>query len=842
MVRIRGLFLFAAICAAASGCGDDAGRDDSCSVRESDAGVVITCSDGTAGAIPRAGGTLLPDGALAPSACTVTRSGSSAVIQCGNAPPVTVPVVASDLDGGAVDGGVRACSVSQESSGIKISCPDGTSATIPADTLPPLTSLAVIGATTASCGTCHDSDRARAHFAVMTVQDMQGLPVETCGTCHNETSIEPVSKSHARPEYEAPGLRLQLGPPSIDPTARKATVRLTLTEAAGSSPAPIPNRTGMSISFVIAKAEPLQSASGATVAGPYRSLISRTALQQNTPAYPVLDGGAPPRSVIQPAAENSTTGKFVEVGAVGSGVWDYTFNYALPADYDVSATYAIAAYATRTVGTVRYVANAERFFVPGNSAAQPAPRDIVKTETCNGCHNPLQAHGGSRQDVQLCLTCHTQGAIDPESGNSIDFNVMIHRIHMGKELPSVKGGRPYSIVGNSLSVHDWSHAGFPQPIANCQVCHTATDSDRWITNGTREACVSCHDNIEQPGAHPIPVQPTTRCGNAVCHARNPEAVARDALEAHLLPLNTASAPIFDIALSSVTATADTAPVVRFSAYVGARGTGAGPRDAGAALGSAVTNIASLSLLEVFINGPNSGFTLSGNNLVRIPKDQLVGLTPVAGAPGEFTFALPKTLRELFALPVAGDDEVDLAQQSYTLSLRAQFDPTPGVAPDSDRVDMQRNPSLAFSPIGSAGRRAAIVSTENCNKCHGELTAHGGANLAKNVEQCAMCHTGALDTRVRQAANGVAGPTTSLRFATLIHRLHGGAIASAPYRVFGFAAAAPYPVLDFSELGFPGDPKVCTTCHLPGTYFLPLPEGDPPTRTVSLAADGGLRGP
>ncbi len=812
-------------------CGDD---DSMCTVQEDGGEVTIRCSNGTTATIPAPSSEDPPfDGG--PLGCSVTQTDESVVLKCGDEPEVTIPIaLATQMDGGAPDGSAS-CVVSEQEGGISISCPDGTKASIPTGTSPPLSSLKVIGATTASCGTCHDSDRARAHFAVMTVNDEAGVPIETCGTCHNETSIEPVSRVHARPEFDAPGFRLALGAPTIDAMSRKISVRMTFTEAAGAA---IPNRTGMSISAVFAKVESMQSAQGASIAGAYRSLLTRSATQQNTASFPLA--GAAPRMVTQPAAENTTSGRFVEVTA-GSGVWDYTSNYALPADYDPAAPYAVAVYATRTVAGVRYVANAERFFIPGSDVSEPAPRNIVSTATCNNCHNPLQAHGGSRQNVQLCLTCHTQGAVDPESGNSIDFNVMIHRIHMGKDLPSVKAGGTYRIIGNSLSVHDWSHAGFPQPIANCQVCHTASDSDRWLTNGTREACVSCHDNITQPNVHPIPLQPTTNCGNSVCHAPTTEAVARDAREAHLVSLNTPTAAIFDLRILSVTATNDSAPVVRFSAFSGSRQGGAGPVDGGAPLGTPVADPSAFSLLEAFVNGPNSGFTKHGNDLARFPKDQLVGLAS-AGTPGEFTFSLPKSTRELLGLSQDGEDEADLAQQSYTLSLRAQFDPTPGAAPENDRVDMLRNPVAPFSPAGTANARKPIVSTENCNRCHGELSAHGGANLAKSVEQCVMCHTGGLDTRVRQGANKVAGPTRSLRFSTLVHRVHGGAKATAPYTVFGFSAMPPYPVIDLSNIGYPGDLRSCTTCHLAGTYFLPLPENDPPTRTVSLDSNGNVIGP
>ena len=79
--------------------------------------------------------------------------------------------------------------------------------------------------------------------------------------------------------------------------------------------------------------------------------------------------------------------------------------------------------------------------------------------------------------------CHTAGAEDRNvptvAGGTpdvtIDFRVMIHRIHSGKHLPSVLGvatnpdgsrdylatPKPYLIVGNSNSIHDFSDVGFP---------------------------------------------------------------------------------------------------------------------------------------------------------------------------------------------------------------------------------------------------------------------------------------------------------------------------------------------------------------------------------------------
>jgi OmcA/MtrC family decaheme c-type cytochrome len=450
-------------------------------------------------------------------------------------------------------------------------------------------------------------------------------------------------------------------------------------------------------------------------------------------------------------------------------------------------------------------------------------RAAVGNTACNSCHNPLSGHGGSRQDVQLCLTCHTQGATDPESGNSIDFNVMIHRIHMGKNLPSVKAGTPYRIIGNSASLHDFGKVGYPQDIKNCQTCHNSAD-DRWVSNGTREACTSCHDDIYTPGRHIGTLSPQTTCGNANCHSEG--GLSPDAREAHVTALNNVSSGVFEIEIRTVTvASAEDAPVVRIRARSGTVATGAV---------TPVTSADALQTLNVFVNGPNTSYLSNGHNIAQYAKSALLDLTYDSGNPGEFTFRLPKTLRELAT--GLGDPEVD----SYTLSLRAVYDPTPASV-DNDRVDMSKNPSKEFGAGEEVVARLPVVDTAKCNSCHANLQAHGGATLARNVEQCAMCHTATMDTFARQSANKVAGPTTSLRFSTMVHRIHAGDFAEQPYAAYGFSAMAPYPRLDFSEIAFPGALQVCTTCHVGNSYQLPLPFTTAASQTVTLDANGQIVG-
>ena len=43
----------------------------------------------------------------------------------------------------------------------------------------------------------------------------------------------------------------------------------------------------------------------------------------------------------------------------------------------------------------------------------------------------------------VCLVCHNPDAVDPETGESVDMKVMIHKIHSGAELHVVENGGSY---------------------------------------------------------------------------------------------------------------------------------------------------------------------------------------------------------------------------------------------------------------------------------------------------------------------------------------------------------------------------------------------------------------
>jgi OmcA/MtrC family decaheme c-type cytochrome len=195
-------------------------------------------------------------------------------------------------------------------------------------------------------------------------------------------------------------------------------------------------------------------------------------------------------------------------------------------------------------------------------------RSVVTTDACNQCHDPLIGHGGSRLKVELCIMCHTPQTINPDTQLTQDMKVLIHKIHMGSSLPSVKAGTPYRIWHRG-AWSDFSTVVFPQDVRNCTTCHAkgATQADNWKTNPSAAACGSCHDDVNfATGANHVnlPQPDDKQCKN--CHTANAVSDFDASVPgAHLIPSNSTSLPgLVTKVLKVDNATPGNAPTVTFS--------------------------------------------------------------------------------------------------------------------------------------------------------------------------------------------------------------------------------------------------------------------------------------
>jgi len=504
--------------------------------------------------------------------------------------------------------------------------------------------------------------------------------------------------------------------------------------------------------------------------GQYTSLTNRT---QTSP-----DTGD---SAVQPSTENATS----DLVALGDGVYSYTFDTMLPDDYDENATHSVGMYLRRDLREWelgREVANEVVHFLPSGGEVTDI-RDVVRTETCNSCHDTLALHGGARQKVELCIMCHTDGVVDPDTGESVDFDVMIHKIHMGHNLPSVQAGGSYAIVGFRQSVHDYSTVGFPQDVRNCETCHTpdAAQGDSYMFNPNRESCGSCHDDVNfATGENHLDMAQISDNQCASCHFPEGE-LEFDAsiIGAHTIPTKSKQLEGINIEiLEVVDTTPGSFPTVNFNLTT----------NAGETL--AVEAMRSVNFL---IAGPNDDYSY----MVR--ESALEGMV-LNGTGYSYTFEA--------AIP---EDAVG----SYTLGAEASRNVllNEGLANETDHRETAENPVFSFAVTGDMVLpRRAVVSDAKCDTCHDNLTLHGGNR--HSPEYCVICHQPGADDSPFRAAEDM--PARSIDFKFMIHRIHMGEELAADYTIIGYRGT-PH---NYNELLYPGDLTNCESCHVGNSYEVP----------------------
>lgn len=498
----------------------------------------------------------------------------------------------------------------------------------------------------------------------------------------------------------------------------------------------------------------------------------------------------------QPRAD--TNGIWETIDAA-TGSYTYTFGNELTLAFDPNLTTTIAAYLYRN-GRAD-VANTALTFVP--AGGEPAlTREVVTISACNTCHNQLAFHGGTRQDTQLCVTCHTNQNIDPETGNLLDFRVMVHRIHRGEYLPSVESGEAYQIIGYRQSSHDYSDVAWPQDVRNCTTCHTGgADSANYKYQPQIAACTACHDNVNPVTSenHPGGARADGSCAN--CHVPDGNEFDASITGAHTIPTKSSQLLGFNIEILGVIAGAGQAPTVDFRITNNA--------------GEVIDPLEADSL-RITLAGPTSDYVTVTRETIYVsssPDD-----VPVLEDLGDGVFRYQMT----YTVPAGDSGTIAIGMEGYRNETIDGYD-------DPIRV-ASFNPVAYASLAGSEPTpRRQIVDVAKCNQCHNDLAIHGGSR--KNPEYCVLCHnTTNSDIEVRPESEM---PPTSIHFKVLIHSIHiGDQRSGESYLVYGFRGS----LHDFTDLRFPGFANDCETCHLPGTYTLPLPAGVQPTNVFQ---DGTL---
>ncbi len=460
------------------------------------------------------------------------------------------------------------------------------------------------------------------------------------------------------------------------------------------------------------------------------------------------------------------------------GHYKYTFGTKIDITQQrAGLTHTLGVYATREVEGVRFVASAIESWVPDGSEVETI-LDVVTDAACNQCHTRLEAHGGARRGVAMCNLCHTESnSIDPDTGNTVDFEVMIHKIHMGEHLPSVIGGEPYQIIGYRNSVHDYSEVSYPWDMADCSKCHQGSQGDRWENSPAEKPCGSCHDRTyygegEPPEGwtkHSAGPRDDSEC--IVCHQADsltPTAAS------HRTSLTDPNRPEVTAKLLGVTnQSPGSTPRIRFELSIDGE-----PVDI-------LTNRP--NRLRVRVWGPTTDVRESWSELIESSSDGVTAVAcgdpivpPCLEAEGT-TFTYHATTP---VPPTAGG--------SYFFGLDGRFS-----FEDYGNVAFL-NPVLPVALDGmDVVARREIVSLEKCNSCHGDLGPHGGNY--KEPLYCLNCHSPGATSAPEDLMPGQTGLATSINFKDLIHSVH-------------------------ASVGYPAPLNDCQQCHVDGSYGVPLAGG------------------
>ena len=549
------------------------------------------------------------------------------------------------------------------------------------------------------------------------------------------------------------------------------------------------------------------------------------------------------------AERASTEGGVFKDNGDGTYSYKFSFNFRDVTDpvtdaliaYEPSQTHRIAMQVSDNVTNSIYD------FIPNDQDATPDSYKIVANVSCNECHEKFGFHGGDRVSVDYCVTCHNPGSTDANSTNTVDFKVMIHKIHSGENNPEVEAGGEYAIWGFRNTKHDYSDVLYPQDTVNCIKCHDGTDpetpeGDNWKNEPSEAACGSCHE------APP----------------NFADLTAAEIEEAHVTPNSTPNnpdlppgVPVIEYVLNSATVDGNNQAVITFKILRDGVPLDLFNLDEDLAdpgrwpdflLAYALPQDGIATPAEYNNLGEDSAQPLTVD-LEQLGPDNNDDGTMVDNGDGTFTATTGGTT---FPAP-AGAFPAGATLRAVGLQGYFQVDT------DSDGDDdySLHTPSAVIAVDGDDVRREVVDNT-SCASCHEWFEGHGG-NRVFNMNICVMCHVPNLSSSGRgiltpndanedaYGSDPLLYPEATNNFKDMIHGIHGAETRTTDYEfVRGGFRQNPY---NFSDVVFPAGANDCLRCHKSESFEVPLDDntllttdrttgvadGNDPDRDAVLAA-------
>ncbi len=506
-------------------------------------------------------------------------------------------------------------------------------------------------------------------------------------------------------------------------------------------------------------------------------------------------------TITRPFFEIPAFGGGTPAMSLGSGQYKYTFTATAPSGFDPTTTYTVAVDGNRDLTAFNLGTNyagTTYSFVP-NGSKVTLTRDVIRTQSCNRCHDQLAFHGGYAHAIEMCVLCHQPQNADPVTGNLLDLKVMAHKIHMGSQLPSVNGYKtstqtfpptPYQIIGYQNSVNDFSTVVDPADPRRCEVCHDQTtgaaQANAFMTKPSRLACGACHDNVNFATGdnHPGGFQSDdSECAN--CHMPQGEhPFDSSILGAHVVENDTPAAypanpnPLISSVVVTITGVtnhqAGQKPTVAFTV-----------KD----INGKPLALSALEDLNFNMAGPTTdyGYTSFGSDVTTpgyVTEDGTLGTCDASGnCTYAFQHAIPAGATGTYAIGAESEILENILQNTNQAQTVESGTP---------------NSIFYFSVDGTpVVNRRTVVAETNCNQCHVHLTLHG--NRRNDPQYCVFCHNPS-DTDFSQRPAGQTAQTINL--AVMVHRIHDGvnvvADGGKPFVVAGFGGSTH----DFSGVLYP----------------------------------------